>query len=268
MRNDVPQAGLGTGMVADVVAVSVISHGHGAMIESLLEKLVICPSVGQVILTLNVPEAVDLERFHGRVTVVRNSVPQGFGANHNAAFALCEKSYFCPLNPDIEFSGDPFQVLVDHLIEMRDVGVSAPLATARNGEIEDNFRRFPTVSGLFSKVVVGAQGAYSVSVGEPVFFAEWVAGMFMLFRSEAYRHLGGFDEGFFLYYEDVDICVRAWRRGMKVLACPDVVVVHDARRESRRKLRFLCWHVSSMLRYFCKHWGRLPCLNTMVVRPR
>lgn len=259
MRVNGRLARLCAGKATDVVAVSVISHGHGEMVGRLLEELVACPSVGQIILTLNIPEAVGLERFRGRITVVRNSVPQGFGANHNAAFALCDRPFFCPLNPDIELAGNPFQVLVEHLVDMQDVGVAAPVATRPNGEIEDNFRRFPTIVGLLRKVVVGARGAYSVSVGGPVFLAEWVAGMFMLFRSEAYRRLGGFDEGFFLYYEDVDICVRAWREGVKVLACPDVAVVHDARRDSRRKLRFLRWHVVSVLRFFCKHWGRLPC---------
>jgi hypothetical protein len=95
---------------------------------------------------------------------------------------------------------------------------------------------------------------------QSVFYPEWVAGMFMMFRNSAYKKLNGFDEHFFLYYEDVDICVRAWKVGLKVLACPSVSVVHDARRESRRNIRYLWWHLTSMIRYFVKHWGRLPYL--------
>lgn len=80
----------------------------------------------------------------------------------------------------------------------------------------------------------------------------------MLFRSEDFRRLQGFDEKFFLYYEDVDICARAWKSGMKVLACPSVSVIHDAQRASRRNLQHMKWHAASMMRYFWKHAGRLP----------
>ena len=69
----------------------------------------------------------------------------------------------------------------------------------------------------------------------------------MLFRSLDFRRLGGFDEGFYLYYEGVDICLRAWKRGMKVAACTDVDVIHDARRRSRRNLRHLRAHLASLV---------------------
>lgn len=82
--------------------------------------------------------------------------------------------------------------------------------------------------------------------------------MFMLFRSQDFERLGGFDERYFLYYEDVDICVRAGQQGMRVVACPKVSVVHDARRDSRRSFKHLRWHLASMVRFFWRHWGRLP----------
>ena len=83
----------------------------------------------------------------------------------------------------------------------------------------------------------------------------------MLFRSEDFARLKGFDERFFLYYEDVDICIRVWQLSLRVAACPRVSVVHHARRDSRRSLRHLRWHLESMGRYFLKHWGRLPRCN-------
>jgi GT2 family glycosyltransferase len=82
--------------------------------------------------------------------------------------------------------------------------------------------------------------------------------MFMLFSTEDYKAIGGFDEKFFLYYEDVDICIRLWKSGRSVMVDPDVQVVHDARRTSHKSWRFMRWHVASMIRFFWKHWGRLP----------
>lgn len=80
----------------------------------------------------------------------------------------------------------------------------------------------------------------------------------MLFQAEDYKRVKGFDEGFFLYYEDVDICARLWKAGCRVLACPKAQVVHDARRASHRNLRYMRWHVSSVVRYLSKHWLRFP----------
>lgn len=246
-------------MRSGAVTVSIVSHGHGAMVGRLIGELLECPSVGRVVVTFNIPEVLALETADERVIVLRNVDPKGFGANHNAAFALCETAFFCPVNPDIKVSGDPFDILVELLAEVPDAALAAPLIVTPDGEHEDNFRRFPTLWSLVKKAVAGQRGAYSVSPGDGVFFPEWAAGMFMLFRTSAYRKLQGFDEAYYLYYEDVDICVRAWRGEMKVMACPEVAVVHDARRESRRNLRFMRWHGESMLRYFLKYWGRLPC---------
>jgi len=77
-----------------------------------------------------------------------------------------------------------------------------------------------------------------------------VAGFFMLFRSAAFRSLGGFDERYFLYYEDFDLCCRLRAAGHAIAWVPQARVVHDARRTSHRNARYLVWHASSVLRFF------------------
>jgi N-acetylglucosaminyl-diphospho-decaprenol L-rhamnosyltransferase len=62
--------------------------------------------------------------------------------------------------------------------------------------------------------------------------------------------LHGFDERYFLYYEDVDLCGRLCLAGLRVVVCPDSQVVHHAQRSSRRSLKYLRWHLASMLRFF------------------
>jgi GT2 family glycosyltransferase len=73
--------------------------------------------------------------------------------------------------------------------------------------------------------------------------------MFMLFRAAAFRSVSGFDERFFLYYEDVDICRRLKRQGLQVLYEPRAEVLHNARRTSWRHPRYLAWHLRSILRF-------------------
>ncbi len=73
--------------------------------------------------------------------------------------------------------------------------------------------------------------------------------MFMLFRSETYRAAGGFDEAYFLYYEDVDLCRRLRAAGKSIVYQPEAEVVHEARRASRRQPRLALHHLKSMLRF-------------------
>lgn len=226
------------------------------MVEILFESLLACPEVSQIIVTRNIPESLAIVS-DDRVMLIDNPIPKGFGANHNAAFMYCAAPYFCPLNPDIALQENPFGALVSE-IEKTGASIAAPLVVSPVGGIEDSMRRFPTLFSLARKIFGGDDGMYELEVGTTAFCPEWFAGMFMLFRSADYARLKGFDEGFFLYYEDVDICVRAWRAGMKILACPAVTVIHDARRDSHRSVKHLRLHLASMGRYFLKHWGRLP----------
>ncbi len=83
---------------------------------------------------------------------------------------------------------------------------------------------------------------------------DWVAGMFMLFRSDAFRAARGFDERFFLYYEDVDLCRRLRRLGHSCVFQPEASVIHDARRASRRNLRLMGIHAASAVRYLVRRY--------------
>lgn len=248
---------------AGVIAVSIVSHGQGDLLKGLVEALLLCPEVQQVLVTMNIPEKLSLVSS-SRVRLIENAVQKGFGANHNAAFSYCEQPFFCPMNPDISLKGNPFGDLLT-AIDKAKASLAAPLVLSRKGDVEDNLRYFPTITSLLRKIASGADGRYALEMNSPDFYPEWVAGMFILFRSAEYARLGGFDESFFLYYEDVDICVRAWKTGMKVVACPSVVVVHDARRESHRNTRYFRFHVVSMARYFWKHWNCLPHVSRTVL---
>lgn len=233
-----------------MITVSIVSHGHGAMIDRLVSQLQKCPEVRQIILTLNIPELSEI-RADGLVSLIVNSSPKGFGANHNAAFIACRETFYCVLNPDIELSGNPFPALLQCL-EDRQVALVAPLILTPDGVVEDSARYFPTLWSLLRKVFVGQDGRYASDLGRPIVFPDWVAGMFMLFRSASFEQLGGFDERYFLYYEDVDICRRIGQAGMQVGLCPSVSAIHDARRDSHRSLPHLRWHLASMTRYLTK----------------
>jgi N-acetylglucosaminyl-diphospho-decaprenol L-rhamnosyltransferase len=232
------------------VTLSVVSHRQNALINKLLEDIArVCAGRVTLVLTENVmdPVALAAPAAGCPVEAISNRTRRGFGANHNAAFARCRTPYFCVANPDIKMPVDPFPALLAALENPR-AGVAAPLVRAPDGHIEDSARRFPTVGRLLRKLWRRrSEPDYRTDTG-PI-EVDWVAGMFMLFRSEAFAAVSGFDEAYFLYYEDADICRRLLRVGMGTMFVPGSEIVHDARRASRRDPRYARHHAASLLRY-------------------
>jgi len=234
----------------DRVCVSVVSHLQAGLVKGLLEDLAAhCRDAVELVLTLNLEEELPFASgdFGYPIELVRNRYARGFGANHNAAFRLCRGGNFCVLNPDIRITSNPFPALRAELERSR-IGLTAPRIADPAGRTEDSARRFPTLRSLANKAM-GHANALDYEFGDQPFSPDWIAGMFMLFGADAFRAVGGFDERYFLYYEDVDICARLRASGYGVRVVPAVCAVHDARRASRRNWRHRAWHLQSVLRY-------------------
>ncbi len=234
------------------LSISVVSHLQAVLIAALFSDIEThCKTSNlELILTLNVEEDLpfDTAGFSWPVKVIRNVEPKGFGANHNQAFKSATGRYFCVMNPDIRLSNDPFDELVDCLRDTT-VAVAAPLVLDGQGEIDDTARRFPTPLGIMRKAF-GKHTRADYNITSVPVFPDWVGGMFMLFPRAAFERTGGFDERYFLYYEDVDICARVWLQGRRVALCPSAKVYHHARRSSHRSLKYARWHAASMIRFF------------------
>jgi GT2 family glycosyltransferase len=244
-------------MTRPSITVSVISHGQNALVNRLLADMAQhCPSRLEVILTQNIFDPVPLNppRDAHQFELVANEQPKGFGANHNSAFARSSTDAFFVVNPDVRLIADPFSPL---MADLASGGIAAvgPVVRSIKGELEDSARRFPTVASLLRKLVLGNAGPeYPIDQGP--LEVEWVAGMFIGFRREAYARVGGFDERYFLYYEDVDICRRLNTHGYKVMYDPTVSIIHEARRASRTNPRLMRIHAASALRYLMRSYTR------------
>jgi len=235
-----------------LLSISVVSHGQMRLISGLMQDIqTYCTHLKiELILTLNLDEPLSFQisDFFYPIKIIRNLVPRGFGANHNQACDKASGQYFCVINPDIRFDADPFSSLLANLNNPT-VGVIAPLVVGPKGDVEDSARRFPTPSIILSKVF-GQRKQVDYSLNDQLSAPDWVGGMFMLFHRQVFQQLDGFDERYFLYYEDVDLCGRLQLAGYRVAVCPGSQVVHHAQRSSHRSLKFLRWHMASMLRFF------------------
>ena len=124
------------------------------------------------------------------------------------------------------------------------------LDTRRKDTPQDSFRDFPTPFEVLRRRLPGYRFTPPPVDNTGLVKSDWIAGIFMLMRSETYRRINGFDEKYHLYFEDVDFCARARLAGLKVLVDTNVRVQHDAHRASRKKLIYLFWHIQSAFRFF------------------
>lgn len=223
------------------LTVSIVSHGQLELVQPLLEQLgrYSAAVIDKVVLTLNIPEPRVLadESFGLRIERIENATPQGFGANHNQAFAHCATPWFLVLNPDIRLDSDVLTPL------LAQAAAGSGLLTPRiqePGKPEPE----PHRAILTPREILTRKRPGYVRPAVPA----WIPGLFMLFRSQAYRQIHGFDERFFMYGEDFDICARTRLAGWQLQVAEDLVARHDAQRASHRSQRHLYWHVASLVR--------------------
>lgn len=238
------------GRAAHVVA-SIVSHGHGSLILELLEQLQTRaePCLRCVIVTLNIDEPELAHQLQQRspssfdLLVIQNTAPKGFGSNHNQAFARYAEgkpaadsaTHVCILNPDLRLlDAAPLTALSDALNDPA-AGLAYPTLVGLDGQRQDNERELPSFSKLLLRRVFKRTEQR----------VDWVSGACMVLRAPDWQQLGGFNEQFHMYCEDVDLSLRV-RRGIGVLARANTTLAHAAQRASRRQWRHLFWHLRSL----------------------
>lgn len=226
-----------------------VSHGHGAQVEQLLRAVNRWADarLKKVIITVNAPTLdagffrYQVRDFPFALSVIQNSQPRGFGANHNRAFQQREGDSFFVMNPDLELPENPFPALLTALSN-NTTGCAYPIQISPGGERQDFERMLPTPAAILKRRLSPASDVLPTSA-----YAQWISGSFMAFDSAAYRSIAGFDERYFMYCEDVDVCLRLQLAGYR-LARADTTVIHHAQRQSLKNFRHLAWHVRSLLR--------------------
>jgi len=237
-----------------MISLSITSHGQFELVKNLLddiEKYCIPESINtnntiEIILTINIPEELPTEfTYSFPLKIIRNMTPKGFGANHNQAFLESSGEYFCVLNPDIRLLNNPFPELIKH-----NTGVTAPQIIDESGHIQDSAREFLTplrlLKRIFNKFFKKSSYKNNINIIHP----DWVAGMFMVLPKKIYKAINGFDERYYLYCEDMDICWRLRKKGYEVTLDKNTKAIHAAQRDSHKKLKYLYWHVKSLFIFF------------------
>ena len=230
------------------LCISIVSHGQKTLADKLISQLAskAQSEIAQLIITCNRPDIESFEYLSSKtdfpfiVRCINNERPLGFGANHNQAFKYCEFDYFCVVNPDIELENNPFESLLN-AFSIANIGVTYPAQVDEKNALLDFERDLVSPTSVAQRNLLMQQHQ---STKSPV---DWISGAFIVFKSSAFRELEGFDERYFMYCEDVDICLRLQLAGYK-LAKADATVIHHTQRRTLKNLQHLAWHVRSLLR--------------------
>jgi GT2 family glycosyltransferase len=197
-----------------------------------------------------------------RCTVITGHGNVGYGAGHNLALMQAGSKYHLVLNPDVELAADALEKALAFLDSHTGYGLLTPYIGDERGEQQFLCRRFPTVLDLLvrgffpAKLRAPFAGRLSryemrdvVNSRDTVINPPIVSGCFMLFRTEVLRRLNGFDDRYFLYFEDYDLSLRT-HDVSDVVYLPAVRILHHGGGASRKGWLHVRLFVASMVRFF------------------
>jgi GT2 family glycosyltransferase len=244
------------------VAGVIVAHGPDPELPRAVAAL--DPQVDELVVVANPPAPETSARL------IVNDQPLGFAANVNKGVAETDADFVVVANPDTEPQSDAVAVLRAFAETHPRAGIMGPKLVFPDGRPQSSRRRFPTVSGTLvrrtplRRFLAGTQRAH-YGLDEPLsgpVEADWLLGAFLLLRRQMLEELGGFDEGFRLYGEDIDLSYRAAKAGWERWYVPEAVVrhTHQAVTDRRFLTRRTLWHWRGILRFVRKHPERLRAL--------
>ena len=256
------------------LTVIIISHGHEAMLPRCVASLgAALEGVSAEILVVdNLPGGHAAAALAGLpARVIANPVPVGFAANANRGAAATTGRHLLLLNPDTEHLGGRLAEAVQLLEAEPRIGLLGCTLLGEDGAPQQSFRRFPSPAVPIARGLGAdhwpwrpawyqrAMMTTTLRRDQP-FPVDWVFGAFLLLRRSDFSRVGGMDEGYRLYYEDVDLAWRLRRVGLATWVFPGLRFLHAHQRSSARRpfSRLWRWHVASAWRYSARTIGRRP----------
>ena len=193
------------------------------------------------------------------VCVIETGTNSGFGAGHNIVLPMLTSEYHIVINPDIVINENAIEKIIDFMDANPDIGLLSPKICFPDGREQILGKRNPRLKYLIASRMRDEENPskllreYAMKDCDlsEVTDIENTTGCFMVFRTSVFKELKGFDEGYFMYFEDADIARRA-KKISRVVYYPHATILHEWGRESKRNFKLMLIHIQSMFRYFFK----------------
>jgi N-acetylglucosaminyl-diphospho-decaprenol L-rhamnosyltransferase len=248
-----------------VISAIVVSHGHRAELAESLPAL--APQVDEVVVIANIPGSEPTDAHGARV--IENPRALSYAANLNRGIAETRGELVLVNNPDAVPEPGAVATLAGFMTAHARAGIAGPQLRDPDGSWQPSRRRFPTVAGTLVRrtplrrafpPLERQRAHYNLDErpSQPV-EADWMLGGSLLLRREMLDELGGYDAGFRMYGEEIDLAYRAAKAGWERWYVPAAIVRHrwDALTDERFLTRRTLWHWRSVLRFVRKHPERL-----------
>lgn len=193
----------------------------------------------------------------------------GMGSGNNLGLSQATGKYFVVMNPDTLAQLDTFQVLFRYMEANELVGGVGPKQFNPDRSVQSSCFRWPSLLiPIYRRTFIGSWRFARRDLNrylmtdfdhDRIIEVDWLLGSFFFVRAEAYQKVGGFDERFFLYFEDIDLCRRLHQAGWKLVYNPDATIIHNHNRESAKTAWYKFFtspttraHVVSWIKYLNK----------------
>ena len=252
------------------VSAVVVSHGHARELEESLPAL--APQVDELLVIANIPDSLPAD-LPEKVRVLENAAPLSFAANANLGAAQTEHELVLIANPDAVPDPDAVSILRAFMSDRPRSGAAGPKMLYSDGTWQASRRSFPTVGAtlvrrtplrlLFPPLRWQRRHYLLDERPDAPAPADTMLGAFILLRRTMLDEIGGWDAGFRMYCEDIDLNYRAARAGWERWYVPAAVVRHEyaAVIDKRFLTKHTLWHARAMLRFLRKHPERLLALR-------
>jgi GT2 family glycosyltransferase len=210
-------------------------------------------------------DSVDaIKRDYPDVIVIRNEKNYGFARANNIGIKKSKGRYVCLVNSDVQVLGRTIGYLIDYMDKTPNAGIVGPKILWPDMTLQDSCRKFPTLwtklcetvalNRIFPRSTVFSGEHMQFFAHDQVKKVDSLAGCFMMIRQTALKEVGLFDEQYFIYSEETDLCKRFSESGWDIVFLPEVSVVHHhAASTAKDPVRFAVEQQRSLLKYWKKH---------------
>ena len=208
-----------------------------------------------------------IKKIYPTIKIIKNEKNLGMGGGNNLGIKAAQAEFILILNPDTIIKKDAIKILHNFIKSDEQIGIAGPKLLNPDNTLQYSCRRFPkfytpilrrTFLGKFAKNHLDNFLMKDYSHKE-IKKVDWMLGSCLMVRKNILNKINGFDEKFFMYFEDTDLCKRVWQADFKVVYNPQAIVIHNHARASAESPWYLFFlnklsraHITSWIKYFYK----------------
>ncbi len=205
------------------------------------------------------------KEFRGKIRIIKNRENIGFAAANNQGAKMARGKYLFFLNSDTIITDNILAPLFKILEENKSTGILAPRLLNSDKSLQDkSYGAYPRLMDLILSHFIKKEKIPSERTNS--FEVDWLSGAALIIRHELFKRIGGWDNKFFMYFEDVDLCRRTKDANYKIIIAPSVSLIHLSGKSLSKNNKRKYYYYASQNYYFKKHYGLLSLLILKIIR--